>query len=348
MLKHSKEPERVEYYIINLEDVDAAEQNYNQTLQIETGNTRLSCACIKCAKPQCINFYDEEYICEGVPGFAADPNSTACPTNAITWSNNEQEIVIDQGVCIRCGICVSRCPFGAIYFENNGDVAINTDRSSYRYEVVTLADDADELQKECANIIEELTISRKYRRTDDQAIYRICAAIARNTTVATLLCRNLIIALGGNCAIRRTGDIYTRMDAVFELQESIGVVEMEFESDTLSVARNLLDDLAIMQNRYGINACEIIPLALCLALPNTRQGFYQVCDDINKVLDISIRTLTVGALLLLLWSGATLQFSGNKFRLGFRDTSIRNDLEDLAGQQLANDGSEFGIYEPAK
>lgn len=348
MLKHSKEPERVEHYVINLEDVDAAEQNYNQALQIESGDTKLSCACVKCAKPQCIKYYDEEYICDEITGFAADPNSSACPTNAIEWSNSEQEIVIDHNACIRCGICVSRCPFGAIYFEATGSVAINKDRSSYRYEVISLSRDVDEMQKECADTIEELTTSRRYRRADAQVVSEIYSSIYKNTSVATLLCRNLIISLGGNCAIRRTGDVYTRMDAVFDLRGQTGVIEMEFQSDTLSVVRNLLDDLAIMQYRYGMNVCDLIPLALCLGLPNTRQGFYQVCDDIEKVLGIKIRTLTVGSLLLLLWNGAELKFTSNNFRLGFRDTSIREDLEGLAGQQLTDDIFELGLYEPIK
>ncbi len=125
------------------------------------------------------------------------------------------------------------------------------------------------------------------------------------------------------------------MDAVFELHGSVGVIEMEFESDTLSVIRNLLDDLAIMQSRYGISVRDLIPVALCLSLPNTRQGFYQVCDDVDTVLDIQIRTLTIGALLLLLWNGADLVFADD-------------NLELLAGHQLVDDDLGLGLYQPTK
>ncbi len=348
MLKHSKEVERIDYYLINLDDVNAAEQDYNQALQIESGDAKLSCACIKCAKPQCISYYDEEYLCDSVIGFASDLNSSACPTNAINWSNEEQEIVINQSACIKCGICISRCPFGAIYFDNMDSVAINTDRSNYRYEIVTLPEEAEELQEECAKTIENLTTSRKHRRANEQAILDIYSAIKNNPAVAALLCRNLFISFGANCALRRIGDIYARMDAVFELHGSVGVIEMEFESDTLSVIRNLLDDLAIMQSRYGISVRDLIPVALCLSLPNTRQGFYQVCDDVDTVLDIQIRTLTIGALLLLLWNGADLVFADDNFRLGFRDTSIKRNLELLAGHQLVDDDLGLGLYQPTK
>lgn len=53
-------------------------------------------ACIKCLKPQCVQYYDCEFDCEEVDDFAGSKNSRVCPDDAIRWSNAAQEFVIDS------------------------------------------------------------------------------------------------------------------------------------------------------------------------------------------------------------------------------------------------------------
>jgi len=43
----------------------------------------------------------------------------SCPVGAITRSKDRlKRVVIDYEICINCGHCVSACPFGAMYFDN--------------------------------------------------------------------------------------------------------------------------------------------------------------------------------------------------------------------------------------
>lgn len=57
---------------------------------------------------------------------AKAPCSAACPVAAI--SRSEQGIVlIDEALCIGCRECLEACPFGAMQFEDQRDIAVKCD-----------------------------------------------------------------------------------------------------------------------------------------------------------------------------------------------------------------------------
>ena len=62
--------------------------------------------CHQCSKPPCVE---------------------ACPTHAITKSREGGLVSIDESLCVGCGLCVERCPFGAIILHPNKNVAIKCD-----------------------------------------------------------------------------------------------------------------------------------------------------------------------------------------------------------------------------
>ena len=54
------------------------------------------------------------------------PCKEACPEEAIT--RNEQGIVlIDKELCIGCKACMEACPFGAMQFDDDHDLAVKCD-----------------------------------------------------------------------------------------------------------------------------------------------------------------------------------------------------------------------------
>ena len=64
---------------------------------------------------------------------AKAPCSKSCPTEAI--SRNEQGIVlIDEDRCIGCKECMEACPFGAMQFDDNREVAVKCDLCVKRLE----------------------------------------------------------------------------------------------------------------------------------------------------------------------------------------------------------------------
>lgn len=225
---------------------------------------------------------------------------------------------------------------------------INTDRSNIHYYVLEAKEGVAAEQQKCADTVRSITKNRATQAGDIDHIRSIYEAMQRDQDLANVLCRNLLIALGFNCSIRRIGDVYTRMDALISKDGIVSPVEIEYQDDTLSAARNLLDDLAVLHDRYGVSPDICTPIALCLAIPKTRQGYFQVCEDIRKVLGIKIRTLTVGALLLLVWSGVDLLFDEENFCLAFRATSIRQDLTNLLGSMPCIDTLGLGIFEAIK
>ena len=158
----------------------------------------------------------------------------------------------------------------------------------------------------------------------------------------------MLISLGYNCATSRAGDVYTRMDAVFSNENSKGVVEIEFGRDTLEASRGILDDIATLQTHYGFKKEDNTALVVCLSFPNKRQGYFQVVKDIKNVLDQSIQTLSLGALLVLTWNDAKVDFLDNDFYADFDNLSIRSALEKYLHRKINITEGCLGILEPEK
>jgi Fe-S-cluster-containing hydrogenase component 2 len=349
MLHQNDETRRVSYYYIDLSDVKSAERSIDEPMKLSTDDDVFYSACINCHQPRCLYYYEDEYTCNSFDNFAERQDDRVCAFDAITWDNDKQAITIEYDACIGCGICANRCPFGALYMDE-GKMAINLDRSEKPFEVSYSIEYAPKYQEECIDRIRDLTVDY----TEDQRaldrvkyVYQRLNEVRASHEAALLLCRNLMIEVGTQCALRRTGVSSTRMDAVYTSDSVSGAIEIEFQSDSLSVARNLLDDVAMMQTRIGLPMESNTPLAICAAIPNTRQGYYQVCDDIYNILGLRVRTLTIAALLILVWNGVELNLDNDRFRLGFRDTSIREDVEALLGYRLR--GNDYaGFLEPIK
>jgi Fe-S-cluster-containing dehydrogenase component len=62
---------------------------------------------------------------------AKAPCKEACPVDAI--SRNEHGIVlIDDNICIGCRECLIACPFSAMQFEENREIAVKCDLCQHR------------------------------------------------------------------------------------------------------------------------------------------------------------------------------------------------------------------------
>lgn len=57
---------------------------------------------------------------------AGAPCREACPVEAIT-RNAQGIVLIDNGLCIGCKACVEACPFGAMQFDENHELAVKCD-----------------------------------------------------------------------------------------------------------------------------------------------------------------------------------------------------------------------------
>jgi ferredoxin len=252
--------------------------------------------CLGCHDTPCMLKLPSESIVSNVfDSFPGDPADGVCPTEAITWIAHQGVIHVDSEQCIGCGLCVSRCPYGAIYLKEEQTA-------------VVLTNDPDELLTTTTlNPAKVHPVPRRLGRmgrSTGTALTKLPDSVNTLSDVSSaLFVRNVLHELGVKCRVRRRGDTNVRIDAVTAFDDGlIGVVEIELTSAALDSPRALLEDIAILHARYALPIGVICPISLVLSLPNARSEYYQVIDDIERVLGIRCRTFTVGALLLLLWN----------------------------------------------
>lgn len=266
-------------------------------------------SCLGCGSPPCIEKHSTELVLAGaLDAYPGDPSLDVCPTRAIQWDTENAVARVSAVDCIGCGLCVSRCPYGAISLVEGLVAHVETS-------------DPDSL------IVVEGGRGKHAtpERSGQIASLRAPAAANLPLTVgalvdakATLLVRNLLNEVGFNARVRRRGDTNMRIDAVgFSRSERPFVAEIEFSIGVLDSPRALLEDVAILHARYGYDIADVDPVSIILAFPNVRSEYYQVIRDIEAVLGLRCRTITVGALIALLWTGSRLDgFFDDAFVVG--------------------------------
>lgn len=293
-------------------------------------------SCLGCGHAPCMEKdLSELALATALEEYPGDPNVAVCPTDAISWDDQNSVIGIDQDACVGCGLCVVRCPYGAISLDrlSNAAVVIN-DPSS----LITLGASSGTHPKPKA--------SGSVADTTAPALQNLPRTVeGLNDARATLLVRNVLHELGLNARVRRRGDTNMRIDAVgYTRTERPFVAEIELSGYVLESPRALLEDVAIMNARYGFAVADIDAVSIVLAFPNVRSEYYQVFRDIEAVLGIRCRTLTLGAMIALLWKGTTLDgFAGTDFAV------IKSGI-DLGDVAVLNGMQEpyAGAFRPAK
>ena len=306
--------------------------------------------CLGCSNPRCMHFSDDEIECDYIEGFPNDKSVNACPVEAISWDDALSAPKIDSQKCINCGICVSRCPVGALYFSECGKLKVNTTQEHHvEFQSTNQATQTVHLnQIEQLIKVPRLGISLNASDKIYAEIYDKLFRLKNNYHNA--VGRNLLIALGCKCSMRRIGDVYTRMDAIYSSSAgSFGAVEIEFGRDTLDASRGILDDIAVLNTRYGVSKHDNKAIVICLQLPNARQGYWQVVRDVKNVEGIKIGTITVGALMYLLWGGYIFEPENNRYYIDYDNMDLRNIIclqSDC--DKLPLSYKELGIFEPMK
>jgi ferredoxin len=301
-----------------------------------TKKCELGClGCLRCSCPKCLYYDKNEIEICSLKDFPFDINNKVCPVDAIKVDSRGVP-TIDDMKCIKCGLCLRRCPVGSLYFNDKGNVKANEDTSMYNE--VELNEDSLKLQNEQVN--ELLNISKVGRMIEesDEIFEEIYSKIEKiDSKNHDLLGRNLLIALGCVAGKTRIGDVYTRMDAVYKSNTNIyGAVEIEFGKDTLDASRAILDDIAVLNVRYNLKKENNNAIVICLQLPNARQGYWQVIKDIKNVENIRIETLSIGAILLLIWNNKTISFGNNIFYIDFDKKELRQTITQIFRYSRAN------------
>lgn len=334
---------------INVRDI---KQNYNEPASLSCNEKWITAACLRCIEQRCIKYNDNEISGNYFSDFPYERDFNVCPVSAIKWNYKKELPEIDNSQCIGCGLCAARCPIGAIFKAGNQMIVSAPHSDDY----IDLPVNTDNLvtHKEFVQNLDKIYWNYRFQKENDEIMEEIYEKVSHydgRSMIPNLLIRNLIIALNHECAISRTGDVYTRMDAVYSSKiEPIfnGVIEIEFGKEMLDASRGILDDIAVMHSRHNVDKNNNVALVVCLSFPNKRQGYFQVIKDINRVLNLKIQTLSLGALLLLVWNGASANFLSREFYVDFDNLSIRSAIELRLSRRIVLSKGKLGILEPEK
>lgn len=161
------------------------------------------------------------------------------------------------------------------------------------------------------------------------------------------LIEKLISSLNGKIRFPRVGDNNERFDAFIEFENYYSIVEIEIPSTTiLEAPRNLLDDYAVAVSRNKLNDKPIVPLVICWDLPNKRTDYWNVVYDINKILDLKIKTISIPALALHYWSNTPLDLQLDYY-LDINNQTMNKSIDILERLNLSTDIG-IGYFEPIK
>ena len=300
--------------------------------------------CINCMNPRCMKLDEEEIKCSSFISMSSNMDLSVCPVDALQVGKKRVEI--NQTKCIGCGMCVQRCPVGALYM-NNGRPAHNIKTNALRKEMAVTARNIF-IQEEYLYNLGCLERQGFLRKENDSVLTDIYKKIKHlSQEQQNKLARNIMICLGSWASLSRQGNVYMRMDGFYQTVDQYGVVEIETGLDMLEVSRALLDDIAVVDARYGIKKENIHPLAICLGLPNRRTDYWQVVKDILKVTNIQINTVTIGMLLIFLWNLTELN-DYDIFYIDVDNSSLRKKAEEFLGRKIHVSVGYFGILENMK
>lgn len=265
-------------------------------------------SCLRCPLPRCQFYAPYELVNDYFREFPADTSAKVCPTDALQPDANTGVPVVVLDRCICCGLCVARCPVNAVTLSKEG---AQVNDSENEFFLMTGSPVNGALVKTVTEQYQSAPIAGQIADAEFLAhVYgRIIDAAARSyLRVPTLLVRNLMLMLDVPFHIRRLGDTNMRIDSVFRsYNDRLGVAEIEYSDGAiLDAPRDILDDCAVLHARYRIPVDTIDPLVVSLRFPNKRSEYWQVIKDISSILGVRIGSVTVGALVALMWANQKL------------------------------------------
>src|SRR5699024_9343190 len=216
-------------------DVSPSKLKYSEDVParivLENGDEFFS-SCLQCPDTPCLKYTNDEIENITFPFFPQDNTLYVCPTEALSLDGQDGFPIVERERCIGCGLCVSRCPYGAIFF-NTEDVSavVNTETQDYIEEINTDQNNEQvmELVKSRHNTFRSLPKEGYLMYESDgvyEQIYKKINEIKVDAQFPNILTRNLLIQADVSCSIRRKGDVNLRMDGVLGVgAENLGVIE---------------------------------------------------------------------------------------------------------------------------
>lgn len=275
--------------------------------------------CIHCNEFNCIKNNNEM---DSFLDLKNSQNYEICPTDAIKMSSSGI-IEVDNEACIGCGLCVTSCPVGAIYLNQNHEAVINYDTDEIHFTSSPISFNNHNIKYENEVIIEsEEHLSHIIKRINDMDF--------KITTINSLVYTGLN-KLNLPTYLTRVGDVNTRMDAVGLYKDKNIVIEIELFAN-LDSPRDVLDDVAVFCSRNSIDKKNVSSAIILTEFPNKRTEFWELISDIKDVVDVDISVIPLTAILLFLWHRKDIKLED--FLLGKEKTTTRDVINTTLGRDI--------------
>lgn len=148
----------------------------------------------------------------------------------------------------------------------------------------------------------------------------------------------------------RKGDVNERYDVLIDNKNDNFKIVSEVEIPSIAILdapRNLLDDVAVLVNRRKVKASDLVPLVICWDFPNNRTDYWNVVQDIKKVLNIEIKTCSILALAVLAWTENEFDARSNDYYLSPNRNTLENIIKILADNGI-DEQRYKGYFYPTK
>ncbi|ELG9628840.1 4Fe-4S binding protein [Vibrio vulnificus] len=295
------------------------------TLELSDGK-HINSPCLNCSDKPCMRFNDSSKSNAVDVVFSPD----VCPTSAMFLDEKEQ-VLIDEQLCIGCGLCAYRCSTGAIYVF---DKKMRVHRENSMLTEGVQEKKAIEIKNNLFSNIEiQYGILRDSVRKNKKSSY-----------ILTSLLKSCFMSLGFQVAKPRSGDVNLRMDLLVENKDTLFLVEVD-DLGSPDTIRDIIDDIAVFSNKYDRDLSELAGISCLLEFPNKRSEYYELVTDVNNVLNLNIYSVSLAVMLSVLNKGLTLELT--KFTINETQTSCRPALEQTLGE-LCSFSQKSSAIEAAK
>ena len=304
-------------------------------------------ACIHCPDQPCVSYWDSENDDELTKQFRVDSTRYVCATNAIKWSYEHSQPQITIEDCVFCGVCASRCPTRAIYLSVEGAKLVIQPQSVFTQE-------KSGGHEHTRRTLHQTPTKGVFLNESDELVAKILERFKSlggraAKLIPNLLTRNLFRTLNVPAEAYPQGVQYSTVDVLSRKGNIYGAIEVELTSAVIDVPRNLAGDVAVLVARHGLSKSNLETYSVVGRLPQGREQYWMVVDDMESILGIKILTASILLLYMLVWALKELNVRDNKLLLSEKHgISLRPYLEEVLGRQINLSVGFENQLEPSK
>jgi Fe-S-cluster-containing hydrogenase component 2 len=236
--------------------------------------------CVRCVDPPCRTMVDE-----------SGAHTAVCPTDAI-GAMTETGIDIDPGACIGCGVCILRCPTGAILLDGVMSVTVETPSAASQ------PIDADDQARILAGMSLVMVDGSSWRHDAADSLV-VCGENLTQKPFYRLVA-SLFELAGFRADLGHGGDTSSRFDLLLpDANDSIPVeIKSRTETEFINVKsiQQAVENKIVVDNRDYPSRPESSTLVVGWDYPPMRSDVSELIADVHGAFGISVGMISLRAL----------------------------------------------------